>query len=114
VVARGPGAVGCAHCTLIGADRACAICTRLVCERCGADWTTCGEPSGRVVRLGLTARVRDVDPLGRLALVSHWRKPLRVFDLRPRTPAGYATPLVAIDLPDAGVPLPQQTRAPAM
>jgi hypothetical protein len=34
------------------------------------------------VRLGLTARVRDIDPLGRLALVSHWRKPLRVFDLR--------------------------------
>jgi hypothetical protein len=35
-----------------------------------------------VVRLGLTARVRDVDPTGRLALVSHWRQPLRLFDLR--------------------------------
>jgi hypothetical protein len=35
-----------------------------------------------MVRLGLTARVRDVDPLGRIALVSHWRRPLRLFDLR--------------------------------
>jgi hypothetical protein len=82
VVARGPGAVGCAHCTLIGADRACQICTRLVCEKCAADWVTCGEPSGRLVRLGLSARLRDVDPSGRLGLVSHWREPLRLFDLR--------------------------------
>lgn len=37
------------------------------------------------MRLGLTARVRDIDPLGRLALVSHWRKPLRIFDLRTLT-----------------------------
>ena len=82
MVARGAGAVGCAHCKTIGADQACQICTRLVCPRCAADWATCDEPSGRVVRLGLTARVRDVDPLGRLALVSHWRRPLRLFDLR--------------------------------
>ncbi|HEX5063524.1 MAG TPA: hypothetical protein VFV99_29305 [Kofleriaceae bacterium] len=82
MVARGPGDVGCAHCTLIGADRPCPVCTHLVCERCASDWTTCSEPSGRVIRLGLTARVRDVDPSGRLALVSHWRQPLRVFDLR--------------------------------
>ena len=82
MVARGAGAVGCTHCKAIGADRACAICRRLVCPRCAADWATCEEPSGRVVRLGLTARVRDVDPLGRVALVSHWRRPLRLFDLR--------------------------------
>jgi hypothetical protein len=53
-----------------------------VCEKCGADWVTCGEPSGRLVRLGLSARLRDVDPSGRLGLVSHWREPLRLFDLR--------------------------------
>src|SRR5688572_11940916 len=82
MVARGAGAVGCAHCTQIGAELACQICTRLVCPTCAANWATCGEPSGRVVRLGLTARVRDVDPLGRIALVSHWRRPLRLFDLR--------------------------------
>jgi len=58
------------------------VCTHLVCEKCASDWTTCSEPSGRVIRLGLTARVRDVDPSGRLALVSHWRQPLRIFDLR--------------------------------
>lgn len=54
----------------------------MVCEKCAADWTTCGEPSGRVVRLGLTARVRDVDPTGRLAFVTFWRQKPRLFDLR--------------------------------
>jgi hypothetical protein len=34
------------------------------------------------LKLGLTARIRDVDPLGRFALVSHWRRPLRLLDLR--------------------------------
>jgi hypothetical protein len=82
MVARGAGAIGCAHCKKIGAEQACQICTRLVCPACAADWATCAEPSGRVVRLGLTARVRDVDPRGHLALVSHWRRPLRLFDLR--------------------------------
>ncbi len=82
MVARGAGAIGCAHCKRIGADQACQICTRQVCPTCAADWATCEAPSGRVVRLGLTARVRDVDPNGRLALVSHWRRPLRLFDLR--------------------------------
>lgn len=82
MVARGPGAVGCAHCTTIGAEHPCPICKRLVCPKCASDWVTCSELSGRIVRLGLTARVRDVDPLGRLALISHWRQPLRVLDLR--------------------------------
>jgi hypothetical protein len=82
VVLRAEGQVGCAHCTKLEADRACQVCKRMVCPRCAADWATCSEPSGRIVRLGLTARVRDVDPLGRFALVSHWRKPLRIFDLR--------------------------------
>lgn len=82
MVARGAGAIGCAHCKKIGAEHACQICTRLVCATCAANWVTCSEPSGRVVRLGLTARVRDVDPNGRIALVSHWRRPLRLFDLR--------------------------------
>jgi hypothetical protein len=54
----------------------------MVCEKCEANWVTCGEPSGRLVRLGLSARLRDVDPSGRLGLVSHWREPLRLFDLR--------------------------------
>src|SRR5262245_10280161 len=82
MVARGPGDVGCAHCTRIGADRPCAVCTHLVCQACAADWTTCSEPSGRLVRLGLSARLRDVDPSGRIGLVSHWRQSLRLFDLR--------------------------------
>lgn len=82
MVARGPGAVGCAHCRVIGADRACQVCRKQVCERCAGDYTTCDEPSGRLLRLGFRARVRDVDPTGRLGLVSHWRRPLRLLDLR--------------------------------
>ena len=34
------------------------------------------------MRLGRTARLRDVDPLGRLGFVTHWRRPPRLFDLR--------------------------------
>lgn len=82
MVARGAGDVGCAHCTVIGADRSCQVCTRLVCESCGADWTTCPEPSGREVRLGRTARLRDVDPSGRIGLVTRWAGPMRLFDVR--------------------------------
>lgn len=83
MVLRAAGEVGCAHCKMIGAaDRACQICTRMICDACAADWATCDQPAGRVIRLGRSARVRDVDPLGRIALVSHWRKPMRFFDLR--------------------------------
>lgn len=82
MVARGAGDVGCAHCTVIGADRSCQVCTRLVCERCGTDWTTCPEPTGREVRLGRTARLRDVDPSGRIGLVTRWVGGMRLFDLR--------------------------------
>lgn len=82
MVARGAGDVGCAHCTVIGADRSCPVCTRLVCETCGADWTTCPEPTGREVRLGRTARLRDVDPAGRIGLVTRWVGPMKLFDVR--------------------------------
>ncbi len=82
MVARGPGDVGCAHCTKIGARQTCQVCTHLVCDACAADWTTCSEPAGREIRLGMTARVRDVDPNGRFAIVSHALKGPRLFDLR--------------------------------
>jgi hypothetical protein len=82
VVARGPGAVGCAHCRTIGATVDCRVCGHLVCPACAADWTTCEAPSGRVIRLGTTARLRDVDPTGRLGLVSRWRGAMRLLDLR--------------------------------
>lgn len=82
MVLREAGEVGCAHCTTTGANATCSICTLIVCATCADDWGSCTEPTGREVRLGLTARVRDIDPSGRYALVSHWRAPLRLFDLR--------------------------------
>jgi hypothetical protein len=88
VVARGPGDVGCAHCTKLGANQTCQVCTHLVCDACAADWTTCSEPAGRVIRLGMSARIKDVDPNGRFAIVSHALKAPRVFDLRHLTWVG--------------------------
>ncbi len=82
MVARGPGAVGCAHCRKLGAETACAVCKHLVCEVCAADWATCDEPSGRVFRLGMTRRLFEVDPSGRFGLVSRWRGALKLVDLR--------------------------------
>ena len=82
MVARGPGAVGCAHCTKLGAESACAVCKHLVCATCAADWATCDRPSGRVFRLGMTARLVDVDPGGRVGLVTRWRGKLKLVDLR--------------------------------
>lgn len=88
MVARGPGDVGCAHCTKIGAMQTCQVCTHLVCDACAADWTTCSEPAGREIRLGTTARVKDVDPSGRIAIVTHWVKGPRLFNLRQLCWAG--------------------------
>ncbi|MBL9016778.1 MAG: hypothetical protein JNL83_21505 [Myxococcales bacterium] len=83
MVARGPGAVGCAHCRELGADKSCAVCTHLVCERCAADWATCSEPSGRTFRIGrVSGSLIDVDPTGRYGLVKRRWRQLRLVDLR--------------------------------
>jgi hypothetical protein len=82
VIGRGADAVGCAHCTAMGGKVECRICGRVVCAACAADWTTCDQPSGRVIRLGLTARLRDVDPAGRLGLVGRFPLKLALVDLR--------------------------------
>src|SRR4051794_40088112 len=82
MVARGPGAVGCAHCTRLGATASCEVCGHLVCPACAADWSTCALPSGKVLRLGRGARLFEVDPAGRLGLVSTWTGGLKIVDLR--------------------------------
>src|SRR4051794_11631086 len=82
MVARGPGAVGCAHCARLGGDIPCPVCKHLVCSACAADWATCSQPSGRVFRLGATARIIDVDPSGRYGIVARWWGRLKVVDLR--------------------------------
>jgi WD40 repeat protein len=58
------------------------VCKHLVCPTCAADWATCTEPSGRTFRMGMTARLIDVDPSGRLGLVQRWKGPLKLVDLR--------------------------------
>jgi hypothetical protein len=81
-VLRAAGEVGCAHCARMDATVECGVCTRLVCAACAADWASCFEPSGRILLLGRTARVSEVDPHGRVAVVTHWRKPVRLLNLR--------------------------------
>jgi len=46
MVARGPGDVGCAHCTKIGATQTCQVCTHLVCDACAADWNAVHDAVG--------------------------------------------------------------------
>ena len=83
MVARGPGAVGCAHCRQLGADLSCPVCTHLVCETCAADWATCSEPSGRTFRIGwIRGALVDVDPTARYGLVRQRVSQLRMLDLR--------------------------------
>ncbi|HUS28090.1 MAG TPA: hypothetical protein VMZ53_06260 [Kofleriaceae bacterium] len=82
MVARGAGDVGCAHCTQFGARKTCRVCKLQVCDVCAADWTTCSEPAGRELRLGMGWRVRDVDPKGRFAFVTHILKAPRIVELR--------------------------------
>lgn len=81
MVARGPGAVGCAHCKQLGAERPCGVCKHLVCERCGADWTTCAQPCSRMFQLPRGERLLDVDPSGRYGLAARDEQ-LRYLDLR--------------------------------
>lgn len=77
---RGPEDVGCAHCTNPGAKDTCSICKRLVCAECGP--LTCTVATGFELRLGTGSRVRAIDPAGRLALVTHPLRSLRLVDLR--------------------------------
>lgn len=76
-----PGAVGCAHCQAFGAERACQSCGRAVCAACADDWSSCPQRKALEVRLGLGARLRSVDPSGRLGLVSTWSWRLLLVDL---------------------------------
>lgn len=82
MIGRGADAIGCAHCEATVGHNECRICGRIVCDACFADWTTCAAPSGREVRLGMTARLRAVDPDGRYGLVTAFRHPWRALDLR--------------------------------
>lgn len=95
MVARGPGAVGCAHCTQLGAAVPCASCKRLVCPACAADWSTCEQPCSRTFKLARGERLLDVDPSGRLGLVWGAYSKLRYLELQtPRWVDADVPPLV--------------------
>ncbi len=74
------GAVGCSHCQGLGADQTCPMCRRPVCQACLAP-ETCPDPSVRELKLGLGARLRDVDCRGRRGLVASWTGSNRLVDL---------------------------------
>lgn len=77
-----PAAVGCAHCHhLVRAVAVCPSCGRALCAACLADLSRCPDPAPREVRLGMGARLREVDPSGRFGLVTTWRMARRIIDL---------------------------------
>lgn len=65
-----PGAVLCGHCHALGAEDFCRFCRRPVHRGC-LDSPDCPEPHPRELRLGLGARLRDIDEEGRLGRVGH-------------------------------------------
>lgn len=79
------GATRCAHCRAAAAERTCPSCTASVCPACAADWTTCSEPVGRELRLGVGRRLVRVGFDGRLALTSGPVRRKRWIDLRKLT-----------------------------
>lgn len=77
-----PGAVGCSHCQGLGALETCESCGRPVCPFCALTWESCPEIAAREIRLGLGARLLDMDHDGRLGLVQGWRGNKKFIDLR--------------------------------
>jgi len=65
-----PGAVLCGHCHALGAKDFCRFCRRPVHRAC-LDSPDCPEPHPRELRLGLGARLRDIDEEGRIGSVGH-------------------------------------------
>lgn len=76
------GATRCAHCRAAEAVDNCSVCRNAVCAACAADWTTCPEPVGRELRLGMGRRLRFVTANGRLGLVRDALSPDMWVDFR--------------------------------
>lgn len=89
------GATRCAHCRAAAAERTCPSCAASVCPACAADWTTCSEPVGRELRLGVGRRLVRVGFDGRLALTGGPVRRERWIDLRKLTWADPERPPVA-------------------
>lgn len=69
---KAPGAVCCAHCGDVGAQRVCPGCKSLICVACQGD----GGCTPRQLRLGIGYRLRAVDPQGQTGLVAAaWGRP---------------------------------------
>ena len=74
------GAVGCGHCLGLGAGETCPKCGQLVCLAC-LEGDNCSVPRPVELRLGIGARLREVDPSGAVGVVSTWSGGARVVAL---------------------------------
>lgn len=90
------GATRCAHCRAAAAERTCPSCAASVCPACAADWTTCSEPVGRELRLGVGRRLAWARGDGRVALASGTVRSARFLDLRRIAWARLAAPRVKL------------------
>ena len=75
------GAVGCGHCKGMDASETCPRCGQLVCVMC-LEEESCSVPQPVELRLGIGARLRQVDRSGRTGVVSSWSGRVRVVDLK--------------------------------
>lgn len=67
---RTPEAILCAHCKRETVAHTCVGCQLQICDICAAAWWTCDRPIAREFKLGIWKRLDDVDPTGRLGIVS--------------------------------------------
>ncbi len=74
------GAVGCGHCKGLGATQTCEKCGLVVCAAC-LSAGNCSVPQPVELRLGMGARLREVDPSGRVGVVSRWPGGTRLVEL---------------------------------
>jgi hypothetical protein len=70
-IGRAPQDVLCGHCKQKPGIETCAVCKLEVCAACGGDWRTCSTPVARELRLGMGRRLTELEPGGRLGVVSH-------------------------------------------
>ncbi len=83
VVTKHPGVVPCAHCKQQPGSEDCQVCTKVVCQDCGARWQSCDQVVARELRLGMGQRLIDVDKDGHYGVVQHMlSRKRRLFDLR--------------------------------
>lgn len=102
---KAAGAVGCAHCQMLGARQACRICHQPVCEKCSDDVAGCPDPRPREFDVSGDGAL-DVDLKGRYFVRRVvWDKPPQLFELANGRPLPEEVPTTRIQFETQGLEL---------